>query len=145
VDASSNYMGCVILGSGFTIHHLDRSFQAADASTLANDISQGEKEVRTVTKIGIIQKSLDQAVVDLDSVKMNRIIHNPHGSQVMNRVSSDSIIRSFEKDQASKVIGILRVFAGVSAVNTAPSVSKRKRDDDEETANASKRARLAEF
>lgn len=107
--------------------------------------AQGEKEVRTVTKIGIIQKSLDQAVADLDSVKMNRIIHNPHGSQVMNRVSSDSIIRSFEKDQASKVIGILRVFAGVSAVNTAPSVSKRKRDDDEETANASKRARLAEF
>jgi hypothetical protein len=287
VDSSSNYMGCVILGSGFTINHLDRSIQAADAATLANDISQstphqramnailnslftdpmdlsaamqaitnthdlrrvalqvglnesritviksqlrnisfpgqvpyllptgdniyrvlsqltlldtsndhtfplhpsyvlnndrtgrlwsafgvlapsflvpggksmnlassfevrekntqGEKEVRTVTKIGIIQKSLDQAVADLDSVKMNRIIHNPHGSQVMNRVSSDSIIRSFEKDQASKVIGILRVFAGVSAVNTAPSMSKRKRNDDEETGNASKRARLAEF
>jgi hypothetical protein len=46
---------------------------------------------------------------------------------------------------AGEVIGILRVFAGVSAVNTAPSVSKRRRDGDDEMANASKRARLAEF
>jgi hypothetical protein len=107
-------------------------------TTVTNEDHQPNHE------IGIIQKSLDQ-VADLDSVKMSRIIHNPHGSQVMNRVSSDSIIRSFEKDQASEVIGILRVFAGVSAVNTAPSASKRKRNDDEETGNASKRARLAEF
>jgi hypothetical protein len=105
--------------------------------------AQGLKESRHVTKVGVILKTLDQAAADLATVKSSRIIHNPHGSAVMNRVSSDSIIRSFEKDAAGEVLGALRTYCGVSVTNTAGAPGKRKREDEDE--GAAKRARITEF
>jgi hypothetical protein len=118
---------------------LASTFEIRDKNT------KGEKEVRHITKIGIIMKTLDQAISDLSSMKTSRTIQNPHGSAVVARVSSDSIIRSFEKDAASEVIGALRSYAGVSVVNEAGTSTKRKRDMDDGSGNSSKRPHLTEF
>lgn len=104
-----------------------------------------EVEDKTVTKVGIILKSLTQAIQDINTVRETRKIDNPHGTAVMGRVSSDSIIRSFEADAASQVLGALRTYCGISVVNAVEGVLKRKRDGDDEGKGLSKRLHMDDF
>jgi hypothetical protein len=96
-----------------------------------------------VSKVAVAMKDIPSAVRDLEMMKTGRYLLNPHGSAVMNRVSSDSLIRSFDKEQAAALIGSLRGYAGVSMLNT--SGKKRARDDDDEFDSVSKRPKFAAY
>jgi len=117
---------------------LSSSFEVAEKK------KDGPRESRVVTKVGVMLKDIATAVNDLESVKRDRVIHNPHGSAVMTRVSSDSIIRSFEREGASMVLGALRAYCGVSVTTAGPS--KRKRDEgDDGNVGPSKRVKMLDF
>jgi hypothetical protein len=103
-------------------------------------LPSGAMEPQVVTKIGVIVKPLGNAITDLASMHENHMIQNPHGSAVMSRVSSDSLVKSFEKVGAQNVISALRGFCGIGAVASSSHDNPRKRKaDDDAGAGPSKR------
>jgi hypothetical protein len=97
----------------------------------------GKSESVPVTKIAVIVKPLRDAHRDLESVILNQEIHNPHGSTVVNRVSSSSLLRTFEKDSTRKVIAGLRKICNITSLIEGGS-GKRKADEDEDDREAKK-------
>jgi hypothetical protein len=105
---------------------------------------KGVKEKVTIRKIACMIRPLDEAIKDLEAVRDLRTILNPQGNAVINRVSSDSLIKTFEKESATAVIGALRTFAKISvasAVGAGASREQKRKADDDGGPTATKRMR----
>jgi len=110
---------------------LSGSFEVTERS------SKGAKTSRIVKKIGFILKPLAEAILDLEAVKRDKFILNPHGTALMGRVSAQSLIRTVEGEQCTSVLAALRSFAQVTVAEA--SSSKRKLDDEGEERGSKKR------
>jgi hypothetical protein len=101
---------------------------------------------RPVKKIGCIVKPLDKSLQDLeDCISMKNVV-NPHGSAVIARVSSQSLIRSLEGDSCQKILAAFRTVSGVTVMDEAgASNGKRKNDTRGDAEVANKRGRFMDF
>lgn len=115
---------------------LDRPFEVPEKGK--------DKTTRTVNKIGFILKPLKEAIVDLHKViDDTKSVLNPHGSSIMARSSSGSLIKKAEGAQCELILGALRRAAKVT-VAVASGSSSRKRGnagDDFEERRGGKRPR----
>jgi len=101
---------------------------------------KGERSTKTVRKVGFVLKPLGEAIKDLNTVLNEHTIHNPHGSSLMQRSSSQSLIRTLENDQCDLVIASLRRAAKVTVSDeSGAGKGKRKEDHFEEERGAKRR------
>jgi hypothetical protein len=130
------------LVSGGKQMDLERSFEVRRRG------AGGVMEAQAVNKIGIVLKPIDDAVNDLQQVRLKMEILNPHGASMATRVSSDSLIRSFEKTACSNVVAALRAFCGITGVGGPSgdvSGRKKKRDAGDDAGGPTKRIALLDF
>lgn len=105
----------------------------------------GRTETVAVSKLACILKPVREAYADLSTVIVNQAILNPYGSSVVNRISSQSLLRTYESDSAKMILESLRRVSGISdLIVVSASASKRKGDDMEQD-DASKRPRVFEL
>jgi hypothetical protein len=104
--------------------------------------TNGAPVQRQITKVGVLMKTLKEAVADFNTCKSEKAIKNPFGSKLGSRASSNSILHVFEKDQAANIISNMRKAVG--AVQRAEQGGKRQRDEQDEEADE-RRKRVALF
>jgi hypothetical protein len=96
---------------------------------------------RDITKLGVIFVGWKKACTDFDTVRERKHILNPYGSQIASRVSTQTTIRTYEKESAFAILAALR--SAVGAVQRAEGGGKRQRDvDDEDVRQAKKGAKI---
>lgn len=116
---------------------LERSFEATRKG------ADGKMESVAVRKIAVVMKPYREAFSDLSTVISTRKILNPFGSAVVGRISSNSLLRSFERESCDGILGALRGACSISALMGGGEASKRKHDDDQEM--TAKRPRMFDF
>ncbi|DAD54840.1 TPA_asm: hypothetical protein [Armillaria mellea ambi-like virus 2] len=116
---------------------LDKPFEVAVGK-------KSEGNSRNVTKIGYIMKPLDTAVADLRKVKEIKGVHNPHGTAVMGRTSSNSLIRTADTENASGIVYALRMYSG-TALSDVILGKKRAREPEGETGAGSKKKKVIDW
>nr|WCL23003.1 hypothetical protein [Armillaria spp. ambi-like virus 4] len=105
---------------------------------------KSEGNSRNVTKIGYILKPLDTAIEDLRKIREIKGVHNPHGTAVMGRTSSNSLIRTADAENASGIIYALRMYTG-TAISEVVLGKKRAREAEGETGAGSKKKRVTDW
>jgi predicted heme/steroid binding protein len=112
---------------------------------------QGGKTTVQVNKVSAILVALPRAMQDLEDMISNKTILNPHGTMVMNRNSSSSILKEYDGTNGDIVVAGLRQIAGVSMISThgGGSQSNKRKADEDDSAEAqtrdAKRRRVVDF
>lgn len=101
---------------------------------------------KSVKKLGYIIKPLDKSLQDLEETISSKNVINPHGSNVVARVSAQSLIRTLEGDSCTKVLGALRRVSGVTIMDEEGTAKgKRRNDANGDAEKANKRGRFMDF
>lgn len=108
---------------GGKVMKLENSFEVDDRS------AKGVVTKRTVSKIALLNVPFAQGKKDLDDMIKDKTIKNPFGNALGNRISTQSVVRTFEGKSAQEVISSLRAMVGVSMVGSSGAgQGKRKAD-----------------
>jgi hypothetical protein len=108
---------------GGKVMKLENAFEVEDRS------AKGIVSKRTVTKIALLNVPLEQGRKDLDDMIKNKNVKNPFGNALGNRISTQSVVRTFEGKSAQDIISSLRAMVGVSMVGASGAgAGKRKAD-----------------
>lgn len=101
---------------------LEGSFSVTERNT------SGGRIARDVKKIGCILVPFEKAKTDYDQVVSTKSILNPFGNQLGNRMSAQTILRTYEGPSAQDIITALRSVAGISVTTNAgaPSGSRKR-------------------
>lgn len=105
----------------------------------------GKQETVAVSKVACILKPVRDAYNDLQTVFTSRAILNPYGSTVVNRISSQSLLRTFESDSAKMILESLRAVSGITGLMVAGSSQSSKRKADEADDGSKKKLRVFEL
>jgi hypothetical protein len=96
-------------------------------------------------RLGVIMKPLAEAVRDLKETLKDKTIHNPFASAIMSRVSSKSVIKTFEGNSFDTIISSLRKAGQVLDPLTTAGSSKRIRDEDDDDEDNDRAKRMQGF
>jgi hypothetical protein len=108
---------------GGKIMKLENSFEVDDRS------AKGVVSKRTVSKIALLNVPFAQGKKDLDDMIKDKVVKNPFGNALGNRISTQSVVRTFEGKSAQEVISSLRAMVGVSMIGASGAgAGKRKAD-----------------
>lgn len=105
----------------------------------------GKAETVAVSKVACILKPVRDAYADLQTIFTARAILNPYGSTVVNRISSQSLLRTFESDSAKMILESLRAVSGITGMMVAGGSQSSKRKADETTDAPTKKLRVFEL
>jgi len=97
----------------------------------------GKPEAVNVAKMAVIMKPLAAAVIDWESMITSKTIQNPFANAVVSRISSGSLLRTYEKESATQLVASLRKAMNINLVRAGAS-GKRKADDDADKIAAKK-------
>jgi hypothetical protein len=105
----------------------------------------GKAETVAVSKVACILRPVHDAYGDLKTILNTRAILNPYGSSVVNRISSQSLLRTFESDSAKMILESLRTVSGITGMMVAGSSQSSKRRLDESNDGPAKKLRMFEL
>jgi hypothetical protein len=108
---------------GGKIMKLENAFEVEDRS------AKGVASKRTVTKIALLNVPLAQGKKDLDDMIKDKTIKNPFGNALGNRISTQSVVRTFEGKSAQEIISSLRAMVGVSMVGSSGAAAGKRKSD----------------